>query len=209
VTDTPGTTRDLIEECLNIGGLPVRIIDTAGIRNSPEMVEQEGIRRSLRALEDADCILAVFDGSVPLDPEDHDLIMKIRGRNSIIVVNKTDLDEQISFGDELPHDNPMVRISTLTGEGLDALKSLIVTTNLRDWKEDREGVVITNLRQKQAVEQAVAALGRAASILRQNQPMELFAFELRDALDHIGSITGAVTRDAILDKIFSEFCIGK
>ncbi|MGC2061762.1 MAG: tRNA uridine-5-carboxymethylaminomethyl(34) synthesis GTPase MnmE [Thermodesulfovibrionales bacterium] len=209
VTDTPGTTRDLIEECLNISGLPVRIIDTAGIRNSDEVVEQEGIKRSLRALEEADCILAVFDGSAPLDPEDCDLIRKIRGRNSIIVVNKSDLDEKISFGGLLPHSSPLVRISTLTGKGLDVLKSLIVTTNLRDWKEEREGVVITNLRQRQAVDQAVSALGRAADTLRQGQPLEIFALELRDALDHIGSITGAVTHEVILDKIFSEFCIGK
>lgn len=209
VTATPGTTRDLIEECLNISGLPVRIIDTAGIRHSDEMVEKEGIRRSLRALEDADCILAVFDGSTSLDTEDRDLIGKVRGKNSIIVVNKSDLDEKIAFGGLLPPDSPLVRVSSLTGEGLDVLKSLIVTTNLRDWKEEREGVVITNLRQKQAIDQAVSALRRAAEILRQGQPLEIFALELRDALDHIGSITGAVTHEAILDKIFSEFCIGK
>lgn len=209
VTDTPGTTRDLIEECLNINGLPVRIIDTAGIRHSDEMVEKEGIRRSLRALEDADCILAVFDGSTPLNAEDCDLIEKIRGRNPIIVLNKSDLDAKISFDNLLPPDSPLVRVSSLTGEGLDVLKSLIVTTNLRDWKEEREGVVITNLRQKQAVDQAVSALGRAAETLRRGQPLEIYALELRDALDHIGSITGAVTHEAILDKIFSEFCIGK
>lgn len=209
VSDTPGTTRDLIEECLNISGLPVRFIDTAGIRNSDEMVEQEGIRRSLRALEDADCILVVFDGSMPLDAEDRDLIGKVRGRNSIIVVNKSDLDEKISFAGLLPHNSPLVRISTLTGEGLELLKSLIVTTNLRDWKEEREGVVITNLRQKQAIDQAVSALGRAAETLRREQPLEIYALELREALEHIGSITGAVTHEAILDKIFSGFCIGK
>lgn len=209
VTDTPGTTRDLIEECLNIGGLPVRIIDTAGLRHSDEMVEQEGIRRSLRALEGADCILAVFDGSMALDPGDRDLLGKIRGRNAIVVINKTDLEEKISFGDELPLNTPVVRISTLTGQGLEDLKSLVMTTNLRDWKEEREGVVITNLRQKQAIDHAVSALRRAAENLRRNQPLEIVALELRDALDQIGSITGVVTPEAILDKIFSEFCIGK
>lgn len=209
VTDTPGTTRDLIEECLNIGGLPVRIIDTAGIRDSDEIAEQEGIKRSLRAIEDADCILAVFDGSLPLEPEDRDLIVKVRDRNSIIVVNKSDLEERLLFSDLLPPNTPLVPISTLTGKGLDVLKALIVTTNLRDWKEEREGVVITNLRQKQAVDQSVSSLGRAAEALRRGQPLEIYALEIRDALDHIGSITGAITHESILDKIFNEFCIGK
>lgn len=209
VTPMPGTTRDVIEECLNISGLPVRIIDTAGIRDSDEVVEQEGIRRSLRALGDADCILAIFDGSTSLAPEDRDLIGKIAGKNAIVVINKSDLDEKIAFGGLLPHTCPVIRVSSLTGEGLDLLKSLIVSTNLRDWKEEREGVVVTNLRQKQAIDQAAAALGRAAEILRADQPLEIFALELRDAMDHIGSITGAVTHEAILDKIFSEFCIGK
>jgi tRNA modification GTPase len=209
VTDRPGTTRDLIEEYINISGLPVRIIDTAGIRHSDETIEQEGIRRSLRALENADCILAVFDGSMPLDAEDHSLIRKISSGNAIIVVNKADLDEQISFGDLLPVNSPLVRVSTLTGEGIDDLKSLIVTTNLKEWKEEREGVVITNLRQKQAIDQSVTALGRAAQILGRNQPLEILALELRDALEQVGSLTGDVTHEAILDKIFSEFCIGK
>ncbi len=209
VTDRPGTTRDLIEEYLNISGLPVRIIDTAGIRNSDETIEQEGIRRSLRALENADCILAVFDGSMPLDAEDHSLIRKISSGNVIIVVNKADLDEQISFGNLLPVNSPLVRVSTLNGKGIDDLKSLIVTTNLKEWKEEREGVVITNLRQKQAIDQSVMALGRAAQILCRNQPLEILALELRDALEHVGSLTGDVTHEAILDRIFSEFCIGK
>lgn len=209
VTDRPGTTRDLIEEYINISGLPVRVIDTAGIRHSDETIEQEGIRRSLRALENADCILAVFDGSMPLDAEDHSLIRKISSGNAIIVVNKADLDEQISFGDLLPVNSPLVRVSTLTGEGIDDLKSLIVTTNLKEWKEEREGVVITNLRQKQAIDQSVTALGRAAQILGRNQPLEILALELRDALEQVGSLTGDVTHEAILDKIFSEFCIGK
>ncbi|MBA4371731.1 MAG: tRNA uridine-5-carboxymethylaminomethyl(34) synthesis GTPase MnmE [Thermodesulfovibrio sp.] len=209
VTDIPGTTRDLIEECLNISGLPVRIMDTAGIRSSAGTVEQEGIRRSLRALEDADCILAVFDGSMPLNAEDHDLIAKIVSRRAIIVVNKSDLDEKICFEELLPPHMPLVRISTLTGEGLDILKALIVKTNLRNWNEEREGVVVTNLRQKQAIDQAIAALGRGGEILRCGQPLEILALELRDALDHIGSITGVITPEMILDKIFSEFCIGK
>lgn len=209
VTDTPGTTRDLIEEGLNISGLPVRIIDTAGIRDSAETVEQEGIRRSLRALEDADCILAVFDGSMPPEAEDHDLLTKLGSRNVIYIINKSDLQEQPGCEALIPAGSPRVRISTVTGEGLAALKELIVSTNLRDWQQEREGIVITNLRQKQAIDQAGAALGRAREVLSAGQPLEILALELRDALDHIGSLTGAITPETILDKIFSEFCIGK
>jgi len=209
VTEIPGTTRDLIEEYLNINGLPVRIIDTAGIRDSGEAVELEGIKRSLGAMEKADCILAVFDGSSALERTDEELLRKLRGRNAIIVINKADLPERICL-DGAPSDRfPVARISAVTGEGLDLLKSVVFTANLCDWKEEREGVVITNIRQKLSVDMAAAALLRAVDTLRADQPLEIFSLELRSALDSIGEVTGVVTHEEILDKIFSEFCIGK
>jgi tRNA modification GTPase len=208
VTEIPGTTRDQIEEFININGLPIRIIDTAGIRHSDETVELEGIRRSLDAIESADCIIAVFDGSEPLNNEDRELLNLIKGKNALIAVNKSDLPQEISF-DGVVNANECIHISALTGEGLEELKSVLFHSNLRDWKEEREGVIVTNIRHKQALENSCSALERAIAALTGNQPLEIFSIELRDALDSIGEIIGTVTTEDILNKIFSDFCIGK
>lgn len=209
VTEIPGTTRDQIEEYVNIKGLPIRITDTAGIRQSDQTVEREGIRRSLRALETADFIIALIDGSEPLKDEDHELLSKIRGKHAVIAINKADLQEVISLEPMLAAGKPFLRMSALTGEGIEDLKSLIFNENLKDWKEERTGVVVTNIRHKQALDQASSHLEQARVCMTDNQPLEILAIELRDALDSIGEITGMVTSEDILNKIFNDFCIGK
>lgn len=209
VTEFPGTTRDLIEECLNIDGLPVRIIDTAGIRKSDEAVEREGIRRSLNAIEQADFIIAVLDGSEPANREDAELLEKIKGRHALIVLNKSDLPRRIS-PDELPATGRLpLAISALSGAGIEELKSVIFQSNVKNWAEEREGAVVTNIRHKKALDKAVSALDRSLTILRERGPLEICAIELREAMDCIGGITGAVAAEEILDKIFNDFCIGK
>jgi tRNA modification GTPase len=209
VTEFPGTTRDLIEEYLNIKGLPVRIIDTAGIRDSVEAVEKEGIRRSLDAMEKADFVIAVLDGSEALKGEDFEILARIRKKNSVIAINKTDLPVEISLAQIALSGRQYLHISAVAGRGLDELKSAIFDSNLGSWKEEREGVVVTNMRHKLALDKAAAAVGRAMGIIEKEQPLELFSVEMRDALDGIGEITGAVATEDILNKIFSEFCIGK
>jgi tRNA modification GTPase len=209
VTELPGTTRDIIEDYLNIGGLPVRIMDTAGIRNSGETVEKEGIRRSLNAINNADCIIALFDWSEPLSQEDLQLMELVRSKNTIVVINKSDLPRKISHNQLGENGKEFLLLSSLTGDGLDELKSRIFHQNLRNWNEEREGVVVTNLRHKIALDRASAALSRAGELLTGKQPLELFAIELRESLDSLGEITGMVTTEEILDKIFSSFCIGK
>jgi tRNA modification GTPase len=209
VTEVPGTTRDTIEECLNLQGLPVRIVDTAGIRNSAEAVEREGIRRSLDALDAADYAIAVLDGSEPLHEEDREILERIKEKGGIIAINKSDLTQQLSAEAAPFHGRACMRISALRGEGIEELKSAIVRSNLRDWKEEREGVVVTNIRHKRALDLAAAALERAAAILSEERPLEISAIELREAADRIGEIIGAVTTDDILNRIFDDFCIGK
>jgi tRNA modification GTPase len=208
VTDFPGTTRDQIEEFININGLPVRITDTAGIRNSSEAVEKEGIRRSLDAINSSDYIIAMFDGSEPLTEEDFELLDKIADRNGILAINKSDLPSGISFSDIKKYRTTHLLISALTGDGLENLKSAVFNSNLKNWKEEREGVVVTNIRHKVALDRAALALEGAINSV-DKQPLEIFAIDLREALDNIGEITGVVTSDDILNKIFSEFCIGK
>jgi len=209
VTDLPGTTRDLIEDYLNIDGLPIRIMDTAGIRSSEEIIEQEGIRRSMQAIEHADFIVAMFDGSEPLAQEDHDLLSIIRSKKAVLVINKADLPQQISPEIGNVEAKPCISISTITGEGIEGLKSLIFESNLHGWKEEREGVVVTNIRHKTALDSAAEALDRACSLLSGDNPLELFSIDMREGLDRIGEITGTITSDEILQRIFSSFCIGK
>ncbi|MEW6571534.1 MAG: tRNA uridine-5-carboxymethylaminomethyl(34) synthesis GTPase MnmE [Nitrospirota bacterium] len=212
VTEIPGTTRDVIEEYLNIKGLPLRIMDTAGIRAVQDPAEQEGVRRSLKSIENADLVIAIFDSNQSLTEEDFEVLKKVKDKNTIYVLNKSDLPavvEKEVFSSFILHSSSPLNISATRGDGIEALKEQIVAACLKDWKEEREGVVISNLRHKMSIERARAALERAASLLGGNQPLEIVALELRDGLDRLGEIVGAVTTEDILNKIFSEFCIGK
>ncbi len=208
VTDVPGTTRDIIEEYLNIKGLPVRIMDTAGIRNPGDIAEREGVERSLRAMQKADLVLLVLDGSEELHQTDLRLIDESRTRETILVVNKIDLPSRISM-DRLPLDKPVVRLSALTGEGIETLKDEIVDLLTKETRRDSAGhPLVTNERHLTALKKANDAIDSFINGINILSP-ELLALELRDALDAIGDIIGITTPDDILNKIFSEFCIGK
>ena len=213
VTEYPGTTRDVIEEYLNINGLPLRIMDTAGIRDVQDIAEKEGVKRSLLSIENADIVIAMFDCSELLKEEDFEVIQKVKDRNTIFVLNKSDLQSAIdrnSISSLVPRPSPSIlNISATRGDGLEELKDIIFESCLKNWKEEREGVVITNLRHKTAIEKAKTSLERAISALLENQPLEILALELRDSLDRLGEIVGAITTEDILNKIFTDFCIGK
>lgn len=214
VTDTPGTTRDVLEEYLNIHGLPVRVMDTAGIREAHDMAEKEGVARSLRAIADADIVIGVLDGTAELNAEDRILLDRIKDKKSIIAINKSDL----TTGDHNPETHlaafskRLLRISAKTGAGLDLLKEMLVdVSSVRSHRlfGENVGVVVTNLRHKTAIDKAVASLDKAIKGLQASLPLEIIAVEMRDALDRLGEIVGVVTTEDLLDRIFSEFCIGK
>jgi tRNA modification GTPase len=213
VTEYPGTTRDVIEEYLNINGLPLRIMDTAGIRDVQDIAEKEGVKRSLLSIENADIVIAMFDCSELLKEEDFKVIQKVKDKNTIFVLNKSDLQSAIdrnSISSLVPRpSSSILNISATRGDGLERLKDKIFESCLKDWKEEREGVVISNLRHKIAIENARTSLDRAISVLIENQPLEILALELRDSMDRLGEIVGAVTTEDILNKIFTDFCIGK
>lgn len=213
VTEFPGTTRDVIEEYLNIKGLPLRIMDTAGIRDVQDAAEQEGVKRSLRSIEHADLVIAIFDRNETLKDEDVEVLNKIKNKNAIIVLNKCDLpfvvDEDVLVSHVTPYNAPVLHISATRGDRLERLKDSIVESCLKNWKEERDGIVISNLRHKIALEHATISLERARQALTDDQPLEILALEIRDALDRLGEIVGSVTTEDILNMIFDEFCIGK
>ena len=209
VTEIPGTTRDLIEEYLDIRGLPVRIVDTAGIRDTAEIVEKEGVRRSIEAMEKADFVVAMFDGSRGAEDDDLELLKRIDAKKAVIAVNKCDLSEKLKLEDIGNAGGRYIHISALTGVGLDELKSAIFEFATGARGCEKEGIVVSNVRHKLALDRATSAIGMAADALASGLPLEIFSMELREAADSVGEITGVVTTEEILDKIFSDFCIGK
>jgi tRNA modification GTPase len=209
VSHIPGTTRDVIEEIINIDGLPVRIIDSAGIRASHDEIEKEGIRRTLEKLALADLVLFLVDGSAPIDHQDRDLLHAIAGKRFITVVNKDDLPRVLDEN-ELPGGAQIVRISSKNNSGIDQLRSAIFRSFVSGSElTSRDHVAISSVRHRDILARAIEGLNSFRSQLACGVSGELLAIDLRDSLAAIGEITGETTPDAILDIIFSSFCIGK
>jgi len=206
VTAIPGTTRDVIEESLNIAGVMVRIIDTAGIRDTHDMVETEGVKRSLAAIEDADIAITVLDGSVPLHDGDKRVLREVSGKNRIIVINKADLPRRIG---PISDAAQKVEVSCASGAGLDALREMIAGMVTKDGTVAAEHGWAVNERHRRELELTRAAVERALETAGVSLSPELIALDLRDALDHLGMIIGATYTDDILERIFNDFCIGK
>ncbi len=206
VTDVPGTTRDLLEEYLNVAGIPLKIIDTAGIRHSHDIVEKEGIRRTLAAIESADIVLVVLDGSRKLTPEDRLVLEYVAGKNAVAVINKSDLPREM---EALNQPVVQVSISCITGEGLEELKGAILNMQKQGVALARDHAWTVNLRHKTALEQTRESLLKAHASIKDNASPEFIALDLRCALDSLGIITGATYTEDILERIFENFCIGK
>lgn len=208
VTSVPGTTRDLIEEVVNLNGLPVRLLDTAGIRDSRDEVEQEGVRLTLDRLPKADLVLFVVDGSSPFEAEDQVILDAIGSKPFLAVLNKRDLP----FRCDLPATSAgcSVAISTKTGEGVAELRAAIHDAFIRGHAVDsREYVAVSKARHRDALLKSLEALRRFREQVACGASMELLPIDLRDALDALGEVTGQTTADDVLDRIFSSFCIGK
>lgn len=208
VTEIPGTTRDIIEEYVNIKGIPLKILDTAGIRESHDLVEIEGIRRTLKAVDDADLILLVLDLSREIDELDYLIMDRLSNKKVIVVLNKRDIRSSNFNLPEKLKDYPKVEISALKGDGVNELKEVIFNSVITG-KQYHEGVLVTKLRHKVALEGALGALQNALESFKKGEPLEIPAMFLREGLNYLGQIIGVVTTDEILDIIFSEFCIGK
>ncbi len=206
VTEVPGTTRDVLEEYLNIAGVPLKILDTAGIRHSHDIVEQEGVRRSLGAIGSADIVLFVLDGSQPLTTEDRRVMDEVKGKHVIAIINKSDLPRKL---EQLRKSDAQVSVSCLTGEGLEDLKRAISDQVKQGTISSREHVWAVNQRHRTALEQTKESLQKALESITSGLSPEFISLDLRGALDSLGLIIGATYTEDILERIFNDFCIGK
>lgn len=209
VTPIPGTTRDVIEESINLGGLPVILWDTAGIHEALDQVERIGVEFSLKRLEEAEAVMVVLDGSAPITSEDSFILEATKGKKGLVVINKNDLSHQIVMKQvqTLAEDKEVLLISAKSGKGLDDLKY-----RLRDLllgTEAEPPIVVTNMRHKAALEKAEESLAEAAVAVAKGLPPEIIAIDLQGAREELEEVIGVITNDNILERIFSQFCIGK
>jgi len=206
VTATPGTTRDLVTETVALGGIPIKLIDTAGISESADEAESIGIRKSYEALSEADMVLVVLDSSRDLSQEDRDLLHACENRRALAVANKIDLGPQPAIeADGLK----VFKTSAVTGEGIESLREEILTQVSGHSGGEQETGFLTNIRHQRLVEESLAALAAASSAVGHNIPHEMLMLDLYGGLRPLDAITGETTTDDILNLIFSSFCVGK
>ncbi len=220
VTEVPGTTRDVLEEQLNINGVYFRVIDTAGVRTTKNRIEKEGVTRTLKQIQEADILLFLFDGSQPMKEQDISLVEQVfalRGQKDgsrkrmIAAINKIDLKRKLTNSDiqDLLGDCPTLEISAKEFVGFKELEDVLVGVSLGDSGYSQDEPLVTNLRQKVALEHATQSLHVALGSVKRGLSWEFVAIDLRGAANQLGEVIGAVTTEDILGNIFSKFCIGK
>ncbi len=211
VTEFEGTTRDTIEEFVNINGIPLKLIDTAGIRNAKDEVEKIGIHKSKEIAKEADLIIAIFDASKKLSKEDKEILEIIKGKKSIILLNKIDLTTEIQKNDPIFKEltDSVIEISALNNVGIEKLYDEITKLfELNEIQLDNE-LVITNIRHKKLISKAIESVKKAKHTLEENMPIDIVAVYIKDILEDIGTITGEFVTEDIINEIFSKFCLGK
>lgn len=211
VTDIPGTTRDTIEETVEIGGVPLVLMDTAGLRRTEDEVERIGIRRAKASMEAADLILAVIDASRPLTEEDKEILADLRGRRAVVLMNKSDLPAAACAEDirAIAGSVPVISLSAKNGDGMDALRGELRKLTEHQDAEAGRTLYLTNLRHIEAVRRALEAASRAAASAAEGLPADCITVDLTEAWQALGEITGEAVDDELIHAIFSNFCVGK
>lgn len=212
VTDTPGTTRDPLEVRLDLQGILFRVFDTAGIKQSDDSIEREGIVRAKSHLQTADIVLHLFDGSAPLDEEDREImkqLAELKNKKIVRVINKADLKGIIDYKSIIAKNIEVLSISALKNTGVVELEKHIVDLVIDNKKSISNEIIISNARHLDSLERALGGLEKAEVELRKKMSSEFVAIYLRESLDALGEIVGAVTSEEILNNIFDQFCIGK
>ena len=211
VTDIAGTTRDIIEEKIHLGDVNLNLIDTAGIRNTDDVVEKIGVDKALSYAKDADFIIYVVDSSVPLDDNDNDIINLIKNKKVIVIYNKSDLDPIVSLDDiynKLP-DVSLIKTSITENIGIDDLVNKINEMFVFNEIDFSNEVIITNLRQKEALTNALISLKQVVDSIDNCMPEDFYSIDLMSAYSFLGNITGEEVSDDLVNEIFSKFCMGK
>jgi tRNA modification GTPase len=206
VTAMPGTTRDLVTERVSLGGIPVELVDTAGLRTASDEAESIGIEKSREAMADADIVLLVLEAGIPLREDEVRLLQSLEGRRALVIRNKIDLDTEGMTGNALPIAE--VATSAVTGQGIEDLRAALLTMVQVPGGESESGI-LTNIRQHEAVTTAIGALAAAKTGVAEKVPHEMLLLDLYSALRQLDGLTGETTADDILNRIFSTFCIGK
>ncbi|MCF6160411.1 MAG: tRNA uridine-5-carboxymethylaminomethyl(34) synthesis GTPase MnmE [Furfurilactobacillus sp.] len=211
VTDVAGTTRDVIEEYVNVKGVPLKLVDTAGIRDTTDKVEKIGVERSKQALAAADLVLLVINGSEPLTDEDRTLIKTTADSKRIVILNKTDLPQQVDLADlqKLVGDDAVIATSVLTNAGMDQLEDKIANLFFGGIENSQTTVMVTNARHIGLLNQASQALDDVMSGIAAGMPVDLVQIDMTRAWDLLGEITGDSVQDELLTQLFSQFCLGK
>lgn len=211
VTDVAGTTRDVIEEYINLGGVPLILIDTAGIRKTDDTVEKIGVEKSLKSIDTADFVIVMIDGSSFFDDEDMEVLRATKDKKRIVLINKTDLGQSkyIETVRSKAAGSVVLEISAKKGTGLDLLGEEIKKFYAMGSIAASNGAVITNMRHKTALIKASEALGRAATAIEQGMPSDIASIDINAAIEALGEITGETVTDDIVTAIFHEFCVGK
>lgn len=211
VSECAGTTRDTIEEFIRIQDVPLKIIDTAGIRDTDNKVEAIGVKKAINLIEDADLIIAVFDYSEKLDEEDFRILDLVKNKKTIILLNKSDLrqknDEMINYMSKT--DKTVIRASMRTKNGIDELYSTIVKMFKINDIDIGKDTIITNVRHKNQIHKSIQSIDRAMDIVNKQMPIDIIAVEIKQTLENLGSITGDNVSEDIINEIFSKFCLGK
>jgi len=212
VTPIPGTTRDVIEEVLNIHGIPVRLMDTAGLRKSEDLIEHEGVRRAKERVADSDFVLLMLDGSREFDDADREIFEETEAKKRVVVINKNDLPPRISLEKVKKRlkDEPVISISALKNEGIEDLKKTIFNSLLhRDVRATPGHLVLANIRHKTILSHLRDDLSNALKGLSEGTSLEFIAFDFRSALGALGELVGETVTEEVLNRIFEQFCIGK
>ena len=211
VTEFAGTTRDTIEEFVTINGIPLKLVDTAGIRNAKDEVEKIGIEKSREIASSADLLIAIFDSSKELDDEDLEILKLAKNKKSILILNKIDLNTKIDENDIRLKEagGKIIKISALNNIGIDKLYNEITNLfNLNEINLDNE-IVITNIRHKNLISKAIQNVKKTKETIENKMPLDIIAIFIKDILEDLGNITGEIVTDDIIDEIFAKFCLGK
>lgn len=212
VTDIEGTTRDIIQEAVSIKGIPVNIIDTAGIRNADNKVEQIGIERSRKSASEADLIIAIFDGSKELTKEDEQILEMMKDKKCIIVLNKIDITIESRVKEKLKKefsDHTMIEISAKNKQGIEKIYNEIERLFKLDEINLGNDTIITNVRHKNIITNAIETTKKAIEANEQNLPIDMIGMYIKDIMEELGKITGESVSDEIIKEIFAKFCLGK